>query len=120
MNMGRFTFEQVLDNIYTYNDYDKGYTHSLTVKDDNISEFIEEVIVLLNKLDENNKYLKKELDNTIEMLHKEITTSEYAFDGLMKENKELRSIIKNYETLPSFKKRRVHPDGKGNYLKLNL
>ena len=51
---------------------------------------LEECRKSYEKLYEENNQLKKQLDETIEGLHKEITTSENAFEGLMKENKELK------------------------------
>ena len=42
------------------------------------------------KLKKEHEEMQKQLDKTIDGLHKEITTSENAFEGLMNENKELR------------------------------
>jgi len=39
--------------------------------------------------------LKKQLNETTELLHKEIKTSENAFDGLMQENKKLKEQLDN-------------------------
>ena len=50
----------------------------------------EDISNKLNELVEENEELRKQLDETIDGLHKQITTSENAFEGLMKENKELR------------------------------
>ena len=50
-----------------------------------------------NSLADENKQLKKQLDETIDGLYKQITSSENAFEGLMKENKELRDACKNYD-----------------------
>lgn len=58
---------------------------------------------IMNELAEENKQLKKQLDETIEGLHKEITTSENAFEGLMNENKELRDACKGYDWYKLYK-----------------
>jgi len=53
------------------------------------------------ELNEEKEDFKSQLDNAIEMLNKEINTSENAFEGLMKENQSLKKLIKRVlETVP--------------------
>ena len=47
----------------------------------------------LNALHEENKELKQQLDKTIDMLNKEINTSETAFDGILKEKQDYKDRV---------------------------
>lgn len=55
----------------------------------------DEIIDLLNDLHEEKEVFKRQLDDTIELLNKEINSSENAFDGLMKENQRLIKMLDN-------------------------
>ena len=46
----------------------------------------EEVVECLNNLHEENQRLKQELEKSVEILNREINSSENAFKGLMEEN----------------------------------
>ena len=51
----------------------------------------------VHELKEENKELKNELDKSIEMLNKEINSSEKVFNGLMEENQELKQRLSHLE-----------------------
>ena len=54
----RYTLEHELGNIYSFNDYLKSFTSSLTCNDALMLDFIENIVALLNELYEENEQLK--------------------------------------------------------------
>lgn len=70
-----------------------------TVYNCNSNIWMKELVGVLNALHEENKSLKKQLDDTIDLLAKEINSSENAFEGLLKENQHIKqTIIEAYQT----------------------
>lgn len=75
----------------------------LEIENESLEDGATKYAELYHKSLKENEQLKKQLDETIEGLHKEITTSENAFEGLMNENKELRDACKNYDWYKLYK-----------------
>lgn len=123
------SFEEIVDLLNAFNEENEQLKQEMgnlgTAHAEEINKIEDEFDEEILKLKKENEQLKKQLDETIEGLHKEITTSENAFEGLMNENKELRDACKNYdwyklynqllnenEQLKSFIKSLASPDGK--------
>lgn len=58
----RFTFEHESGIVYIFNDYLKGYTHSISCYDELQVELFEEMVNELNSLSEDNIELKQQLE----------------------------------------------------------
>lgn len=61
----RYTLEHELGNIYSFNDYLKSFTSSLTCNDALMLDFIENIVALLNELYEENEQLKQRINSRL-------------------------------------------------------